>query len=423
MEYKNRLLIEFLMFSNDIEKEILDFNDSINEIDEYAINDIIDTIKNENIYTEQNLKNFQYLLKYLNIDYDELIKNTKPSNDVYYYEYLEKFDVLKKSINKEYDAIPLKLLEDSIRFDFYAYNALISKDDDFMYKFLSNLIGNKLFLLFVKKILNENPDILLNKKIKKRILSVLRLNLCYEDNIDEMKNLKNQVIYLATNKKSEIFDYEKFKYHYNNAFFKYIITDNGNLEKYHDYIISDEFIYYIKEEIEKYDLEEYKDTFSYPEEIKSRIKYILKYILNYRQSSDYKLLYNSLIYKLNTLKPIKQFYNEEFIKRTSFIDIIKNSKCSIEEVKYDLRNEYEILKIYSLEEREFTLSISKINKITYIKWLKYMIDLDINFFNNEVLRNRTLYILDKLVITNESLNKDTSKIKNKILKINKELEY
>lgn len=423
MEYKNRLLIEFLMFSNDIEKEILDFNDSINEIDEYAINDIIDTIKNENIYTEQNLKNFQYLLKYLNIDYDELIKNTKPSNDVYYYEYLEKFDVLKKSINKEYDVIPLKLLEDSIRFDFYAYNALISKDDDFMYKFLSNLIGNKLFLLFVKKILNENPDILLNKKIKKRILSVLRLNLCYEDNIEEIKNLKNQVIYLATNKKSEIFDYEKFKYHYNNAFFKYIITDNGNLEKYHDYIISDEFIYYIKEEIEKYDLEEYKDTFSYPEEIKSRIKYILKYILNYRQSSDYKLLYNSLIYKLNTLTPINDFYDKQFIDRNSIIDIIKKQKYSIEEIKCTLKNEYEILRIYSLEEQEFIQNIPKINEFTYIKWLKYMIYIDINFLSNEVLRNRTLYILDKLAITNESLNKDTSKIKNKILKINKELEY
>lgn len=423
MEYKNRLLIEFLMFSNDIEKEILDFNDSINEIDEYAINDIIDTIKNENIYTEQNLKNFQYILRHLNIDYDELIKNTKPSNDVYYYEYLEKFDVLKKSINKEYDVVPLKLLEDSIRFDFYAYNALISKDDDFMYKFLSNLIGNKLFLLFLKKILNENPDILLNKKIKKRILSVLRLNLCYEDNIDEIKNLKNQVIYLATNKKSEIFDYEKFKYHYNKAFFKYIITDNGNLEKYHDYIISDEFIYYVKEEIEKYDLEEYKDTFSYPEEIKSRIKYILKYILNYRQNSEYKLLYNSLIYKLNTLTPIKDFYDKQFIDRNSIIDIIKKQKYSIEEIKCTLKNEYEILRIYSLEEQEFIQSIPKINEITYIKWLKYMIYVDINFLNNEVLRNRTLYILDKLVITNESLNKDTSKIKNKILKINKELEY
>ena len=235
--------------------------------------------------------------------------------------------------------------------------------------------------------------------------------------------MKNQVIYLATNKKSEIFDYEKFKYHYNNAFFKYIITDNGNLEKYHDYIISDEFIYYIKEEIEKYDLEEYKDTFSYPEEIKSRIKYILKYILNYRQSSDYKLLYNSLIYKLNTLIPINDFYDKQFIDRNSIIDIIKKQKYSIEEIKCTLKNEYEILRIYSLEEQEFIQNIPKINEFTYIKWLKYMIYIDINFLSNEVLRNRTLYILDKLVITNESLNKDTSKIKNKILKINKELEY
>ena len=423
MEYKNRLLIEFLMFSNNIEKEILDFNDSINEINGYDISDVVDTIKNENIYTEHNLKNFQYLLKRLNLDYDELINNTKPSNDIYYYEYLEKFDVLKKSIDKEYNIVPLKLLEDSIRFDFYAYNALISKEDDFIYVFLSNLIGNKLFLLFIKKLLNENPNILLNQKIKKRILSVLRLNLCYEDNNDEIQRLKNQVIYLTKHKYSEIFDYEKFKYHYNNSFFKYLITDNGDLEKYHNYIISDEFINYLKDEIEKYNLEEYKNTYSYTEDIKKRIKYILKYILNYRQSNEYKLLYNSLIYKLNTLKPIKQFYNEEFIKRASIIDIIKNPECSIEEVKYDLKNEYEILKIYSLEEKEFILNISKINKITYIKWIKYMIDLDINFFTNEILRNRTLCILDKLFTNDVYYKKDTTKIKNKILKINKELEY
>ena len=52
-----------------------------------------------------------------------------------------------------------------------------------------------------------------------------------------------------------------------------------------------------------------------------------------------------------------------------------------------------------------------------------MIYLDINFLNNDILRNRTLYILNQIITSDKTLEREKQKIKNKILKINKELEY
>lgn len=427
MKYNDLLLIEFLMFSDNIEKEINDFDDLINEINIESINEMINTINSKNIYTEQNLNNFKILLKKLNIpNYNELeqiINNATPSNDIYYYEYLKKFDVLENQINNYPSIIPKKLLEYSIRFDFHAFYALMSNGEDYITKFLQKLIYNELFIMFIKKVLNEQPNILLNKKINKRILGILYVDLCNPDSKDYIMKLKQKVNYFTKNKQATIFDYEKFKYHYNTSFFKYLITSNVDISIYHNYVISNEFINYIEEEINKYELDNYKDTFPYLEEQKNRIKYILNYALNYKQNNEYKLLYNSLIHKLNTVNSTNQFYNEEYVNRNKIIDVVRRKGYSKEEINYDLKNEYEILRIYGLNEQEFNLNVPKINKHTYIKWLRNMIYLDINFLNNDILRNRTLYILNQIITSDKILEREKQKIKNKILKINKELEY
>ena len=427
MKYNDLLLIEFLMFSDNIEKEINDFDNLTNEINIESINEVVDTINSENIYTEQNLNNFKILLKKLNIknynEVEKIINKATPSNDIYYYEYLEKFDVLENKINNLQNIIPKKLLENSIRFDFYSFYALISNKDDYV-KFLPNLLNNQLFILFIKKkVLNEQPNILLNKKINKRILGILYVDLCNPDSKDYIMKLKQKVNYFTKNKQTTIFDYEKFKYHYNTSFFKYLITSNVDISIYHNYVISNEFINYIEEEINKYELDNYKDTFPYLEEQKNRIKYILNYALNYKQNNEYKLLYNSLIHKLNTVNSTNQFYNEEYVNRNKIIDVVRRKGYSKEEINYDLKNEYEILRIYGLNEQEFNLNVPKINKHTYIKWLRNMIYLDINFLNNDILRNRTLYILNQIITSDKTLEREKQKIKNKILKINKELEY
>ena len=267
----------------------------------------------------------------------------------------------------------------------------------------------------------ENEDN--NKKINKRILGILYVDLCNPDSKDYIMKLKQKVNYFTKNKQATIFDYEKFKYHYNTSFFKYLITSNVDISIYHNYVISNEFINYIEEEINKYELDNYKDTFPYLEEQKNRIKYILNYALNYKQNNEYKLLYNSLIHKLNTVNSTNQFYNEEYVNRNKIIDVVRRKGYSKEEINYDLKNEYEILRIYGLNEQEFNLNVPKINKHTYIKWLRNMIYLDINFLNNDILRNRTLYILNQIITSDKTLEREKQKIKNKILKINKELEY
>ena len=54
MLYKDTLLLEFLMFSDNIEDEILDFSYSLSEISVNNIQTIIYSLKNKNIYTEKN---------------------------------------------------------------------------------------------------------------------------------------------------------------------------------------------------------------------------------------------------------------------------------------------------------------------------------------------------------------------------------
>ena len=426
MKYSDLLFIEFLMFSDDIEKEMNDFANLINEISIESINEIMDTITSENIYTEKNLNNFKIMLKKLNIEnynrLEQIIDSAVPSNDIYYYEYLEKFDVLENEINNVHNAVPKKLLENSIRFDFYAFYALISNKDDYITKFFPHLLNNQLFILFIKKILNEQPDFLLNKTVNTRIVGLLNVYLCNYDP-DYIMKLKQKVNYFTKNKQAIVFDYEKFKYHYDTSFFKYLITSNVDISIYHNYVISDEFINYINEEISKYELGQYKNTFPYLENQKNRVKYILKYVLNYKQNNEYKLLYNSLMYKLDNLQSTNQFYNEEYVNRNRILDIILNKEFSEEEINYDLKNEYEILRIYSLNANEFILNVPKINKHTYIKWLKNIMYLDINFLNNDILRDRTLYILNQITTVDKKLEKEKQKIKNKIQKINRELEY
>ena len=368
--YISRLLIEYLMFSDDIQKDLDELSDAINIIDINSINELIDTIKNQNIYTNKNLNNFKYILKYLNIEnYEEkrqIIDNAESSNDIYYYEYLEKFDVLNRSINEKYITISKEMIECSIRYDFIACYILNLQQKFYENIYPQTLLNNKLFLMFIKKILNEQPDLLLNKKIYKRLNSILDNYIKDGINVEE---LKKEIYYFRKNKYAETFDYGKFKYLYMNSFFKYIITNNVDIKRYHNYIINDEFIYYLKEEIEIYDQEECKDYFPYSDEMKMKIRKILNYILDYRQDFKYKEIYNILRYKLDKKNQKIDFYKLEYLNKKQMIVYL--SKDHFEsDIKYMLKKEYEIFSIYTLSDDEFKKQIVCINDYIYI-----------NFFN------------------------------------------
>ena len=57
-EYKDVLLIEYLMFSTDIKKDIKDLENTIDQIDATKLQDFVISLTAENMYTEKNLQDW-----------------------------------------------------------------------------------------------------------------------------------------------------------------------------------------------------------------------------------------------------------------------------------------------------------------------------------------------------------------------------
>lgn len=428
-KYSDLLLLECLMFSKNIDEEILQFSDLLLKIDENAIIELIDRIKNENIYTEQNIENLNKIIQILKPKGIYLLSNIQPSNDIYYYEFMNKWNVLENESKTPYSIVSKKIIEESIRFDFYAFTSLTVSTNDYVEKFLPNLINNSLYILFINKLMREYPDILLNKKVKNRIISILKFNIDTLENdeiITYLQKLLKQVKYFSVNKKVEVFDYEKFEYHRNKALIEYLITSDVDLEKYHDYLISDYFIDQLRIYIEVYDLPEMKELSLYNENMIESLKNILSYILKYRQDNQYKIIYNTLSFKIKNLKISEQedFYEMELVRKYKLKDMVKllgQKEYAINDMKASLQADYLILETYSLPDETFNEALNYISLDYYIMWLKKMMRIDYNFFYNDILREKTIKIIDML--EQKYHDKTIQKIKKKINKISKELEY
>lgn len=434
-KYRDLLLLEFLMFSKDIDSEILEFSDSLLEIDNNTIEELIERIKNENVYTEHNIENLKKVVKFLEPklgEYEDIMYelcSVIPSNDIYYYEFMNKWDVLENEIKNLYSTVSKKFLEESIRFDFYAFSSLTVSSIDYVEKFLPNLIHNSLYILFIRKLLSEYPDALLNKKLRNRIISILELDIkTLEDDetIKYLQKLLKQVNYFGANKKVEIFDYEKFEYHRNKALIEHLITSDVDLDKYHEYLISDYFIEQLRTYIEVYDLPEMKELFLYDEQMKESIKDILSYILKYRQDNNYKIIYNTLLFKLSKLQPAEKldFYVTEAMNKYTPKEILETAHQKdflLNDINGSLQADYLILESYNLPEENFNNILDSINLEYYIMWFKKMMKVDCNFFYNDILKRRTIKILEAL--EQKSNDKNIQKMKKKIIKMNKELEY
>lgn len=432
-KYKDILLLEFLMFSKDIDKDILDFKISLQEFDEETIYELVEQMRKENIYTKQNIENLKKIIKFLKNKlnkYDEMIailNFTKPSYDIYYYNYIEKYDVLR---NYNYDTIiPVNFLEDSIRFDFYAFSALISEPKEYIENYFSSLVNNPLFLLFVNKVLNENPDILLDKNVLKRICSIIELNITSLENeeiIEYHQKLLKKVKYYAKNKKAEVYDYELFIYTKDKAFLEYLITSNIDFKNFHDYIISEHFLYFLEEYLEFFANPENERLFLYNSDMSENFKALIFYILEYKSDNKTKIRCNILLQKWFSHKVEDEeiFYEVESLKKCSLneISFLKQKNILINEMKLSIRYDYYILEAYTLDGDDFDEIIEKINLEYFIKWMKKMMKINVNFFRNEMIREKTIKILEKLSSLEEPFDKEAFKMKRKIIKLNKGLE-
>ena len=445
-EYNDILLIEYLMFSNDIEKDIKDCHNMIDQIDTEKLQEFVISLTDENIYTEKNLKNLISIITYLKNKFYryeflcETLKKVKPSYDIYYYEYLEKFDVLEESIKSSSQVISQKILEDSIRFDFYAFSAFSSKPNIYIENHLKFLVHNPLTLLFIQKLLNEKPELLKNKILLKRIKQVLNFNIQTLDNEKEAEynqKLLKKVDYFKQNKSATVFDYEALLYYKNLSFLEYVLTHSVSYDHYKEYITSEPFFYFLEDYTS--DLKEGKIEFLYNQTMKNKFKEIIIYILNQGVDNGKKIRCNHLLQDWSTfhLEDPDQFYYNEIVLKYSIIEFL--SYLDFDTLKKDIdlsiRYDYFIFETYTLDDKYFEKMISNINIEYYMKWMKKTMKLGDSFFINEILRKRTLQIInyfeEKMYFDNDGViindaEEDNfqklKKLKKKILKIEKELE-
>ena len=429
-EYKDILLIEYLMFSNDIEKDIKDCHNMIDQIDTEKLQEFVISLTDENIYTEKNLKNLSSIITYLKSKFYryeflcEILKKVEPSYDIYYYEYLEKFEVLKESIKAPNQVIPRKFLEDSIRFDFYAFSALSSKSNIYVENHLKFLIHNPLTLLFIQKLLNEKPELLKSETLLKRIKQILNFNIQTLDDDKEIEynqKLLKKVDYFKKNKNAVVFDYEALLYYKNISFLEYLLTHSVSYDDYKEYVTSEPFFYFLEDHI--VDLKEGKIKFLYNQTMKNKFKEIISYILNQGVDNSKKIRCNHLLQDWSTfrIENTDEFYYNEMRLKYSIIKLFSYPDFDTfkKDIDLSIRYDYFILETYTLDDKHFEEMIPNISVEYYIKWMKKTRKLDDSFFTNEFLRKRTIQIINYLEKENM---KKLKKFKKKLLKIEKELE-
>ena len=435
--YRIILTLEYLMFSNNIEEDVKNLDHILSNFNPEIFESMVENMTQNNYYTEKNIQNLRKILETYKDkfeDYEKLLSDLdsiEPSYDYYYYEYLSKYDALKCSIKSEYDVIPVELMEQSIRFDFYAFSGFYVDNEKFEKKWLPVLTNNRLYNLFLKKLLIECQQALDEPIVIKRIKKVLETGINNSNDkkyIEESKKILNKIIYYSKNKNVEIYDLEKFTKHYNRAFFEYLITNNVDYKVYMEYIKSDKFLSFLEEYITGLNEESNNLIFIYNHDMTARFKKIIKSIYDEDINSSTKIRCNTLlsIWPYNRVTDTKVLYEIESVSTSTFKENIKNiayDKLMILKMKFSLNCDYVIMKIYSMDDKEFEQFIDIIPTKQYIGWMRKMMSLDKNFFLNEILRERTFKILDSLNIDNKELKKEKEKMKKKIVKLNKGLEY
>lgn len=435
-EYSDLLLIEALLIDNDIENNFNSLKEDIKAIDKESIIGFINDQVEQNIYNQRHLNNLKKLINYLNLENKEelykIIDNLEPSNDVYYYEYTSKYDVLKNIIEYKYSTLNVELLKSSIYYDYFAFESLKVDSNTYIEKYLPYILDNQLYLLFVNKLFSEYPDIFLDKKITKRIFSVLNYDINSTNDkemLNYLKKLIKKVEYFSKHKDATIFDYDKFKYHKNLNLLHNILISNEDISVFHDYIMNGNFIDFLDIFIDICEEKNKNNAFLYNENMKNRFVKILNYIMDRKEDNYFKRKYNLMMYKWSKFKSNTSegmFYYLEIESKYNIKELAKILKYEyhlIQVAKMSIIYEGLLYETYSLDENKFNQMISTLNIEEFVRWLEKMMFLDKSFFQNEFLKNRTLNILNASLIDDKKIKKQVIKMKKKIYNINKGLEY
>lgn len=365
----------FYNYLEEIESELCYPKEIINSIGE-VINYIKPYINEESILSYSKVEN----------KYNE-IKDLEFNDGKYLYEaILKNFDissVFDERFNKE-------VIRNSVIFDYYAFTALLSDEVE--------IDNNYFYIMSLKKLMLVYPEIFLDININRRALNILEANKEYEES--------ERLIYKMNN--IEKFQENNFNYSSFVSLIDYIVVEsmllNSKNIKDNKSLLTYSSLNTISELIDKecIDNEKMKKNMY---NILSQYKEI--YIDEASISKDYraKLLekYNNCIGKLNSLKEYNQdTVMGEFILRSDFIDKVR--------IMFKPYNLDELCK-QDIEYIKYLINSSEIeNKDTFYLTINKCLELLPSMFDNKIIYEKTISLLDKNTIHNNITKRKVNKI-------------
>lgn len=259
------------------------------------------------------------VLPKLNSDIDKI---TFSNPDIYYQEFIKRYTSLK-DFNNDYQGVSLEHLEESIRTDFLAYEALEIDE-------LSKYNNSELYLESLSKFVHDIPEIFYDKKLKKQIKSVLENNIDNKDLNSRIKilssELLNKINSIKVDYENKPFDIDQYKKILTALFLKKEFNSNDGINEDNE---------------ELYETEYLNNIFS---------EYISEYPYRHIIGAEFKL---SKLYKNN---PDLPFYLYEIVTKLNLFEALANfskrnelSTYINESISYD----YEVIKSLSSDNNKF----------------------------------------------------------------------
>lgn len=398
-------------------------------------------------YPMEVMPNIKEIMKYvLKSHDDEALVNElmsyysnihKYSNDFYSNQLYTKKNRYKDYMNKNIKWDDKEFIK-SLRYDYITAMSFSAQNENYVVIYLRELILNRNYVMSLKRLLKEFPDLFDDQNIERRTLSILDTNVdllssydydavsqyvrvnkevrkeAYKIELSELKDFKDEcadLINRICKKKASGFNMKVMNSYKDNLKIEKYLNDGGEIE------ISYEGL---KRQIDQrlkefWSDESHKKTFL---DLLDGKKQEMIAQLKGNEKNEFLKEYNNYLIKFNMSDVDKdKNMTNELIKRTSEKEIIKESLKSIftknykklntilESSKYDL----ELFLLYFLSDKDFKKEIEKYKDNCELHYSINRFYKDVKeLFDDEILKSRTLELLE---LDN---SKGSKKVKRKI---------
>lgn len=378
----------------------------------------------------------------------------KDSDDYEFYsaELDDKFDNIIDRAKNGYCIWNINELNASIRFDCLIMMNMKSSDVTFYNNVVSYCVNNKNFIYFIKKLLMRVPDLLKDKEIKNRIMSILELNSqiaeeekeagiinftlinnidkekcsndecerLYEEFIIESSNLLDKLLSINIGNYKENFENSRFVTYYNLTYLEKQFIGNNEINYENETLLK--YVYQLIENNKNYKF--------YDLNMKRRIIEIMsRFREKYPNDKEFLTEYNKYLCLLNSSEAkgliLDDLISKNKLKKEKF-DLWESNREGINTRKikkgiFDSLNfDYEVLKSFVCSDEEYEKYREEfVLDHRYPESILKMLKENENMFNNKIICCRAVQILSitkELFVSKDKKYKEFYKKNNKVLK-------